>query len=64
MARSKQNKSQTKKVDGKYRHETREERRARIQQQEEAREVRGVAASLYSVLAAIAWRLYSFHRDV
>lgn len=38
MARSKQNKSQTKKVDGKYRHETREERRARIQQQEEARE--------------------------
>jgi hypothetical protein len=40
MARSKQSKSQNKKVDGKFRHETREERRARIQQQEEAREVR------------------------
>lgn len=39
MARSKQNKSQTKKVDGKYRQETREERRLRLKQQEEAREV-------------------------
>lgn len=37
MARSKQTKSTAKK-DGNYRHETREERRARLQQQEEARQ--------------------------
>lgn len=38
MARSKQTKSATKKEEGKYRQETREERRARLQQQEEARQ--------------------------
>lgn len=46
MSRSKQNKSATKKVDGKYRHETREERRARLQQQEEARQVRYIELQL------------------
>lgn len=40
MSRSKQNKSVKKDSDGKHRKETKEERRLRLQKQEEAREVR------------------------
>ena len=57
MSRSKQNKSANKKdADGKHRKETKEERRIRLQKQEEARQVRWFGWEPPWV-AIVVWRL-------
>jgi hypothetical protein len=60
MGRSKQNKTQPKKVDGKYRPETREERRVRLQQQEESRQVRGLCRIPQCFVVILWWLIGLF----